>query len=776
MKRIVVIAGIPLLAMIAAWVFCPSPQVDFYVPYSSVYLDRDGRPLRVTLAEDQRYRLFYPLEEIAPAMLEATILYEDRDFYNHSGVDPLALVRAAWTTYVSRERRIGASTIPMQVARLKWRIDSTTVLGKIEQIARALQLMRHYSREEVLEMYLNLAPYGGNIEGIGAASRIYFGKTPSQLNLPETLTLAVIPQNPNRRNPASSAGYERLLTARSNLLKQWLERHPGDSWQAGYFDLPLKVGAPGELPFEAPHFVDFAAQGRSRWEHGTVNTTIDLGKQRVMEKIVREYVERRGREGIHNAAVLLLNYESMEIEAMLGSADFFDREISGQVNGTLAKRSPGSTLKPFVYALALDEGLVHPLSLMKDAPRRFGGFTPENFDKRFLGPVSVRKALIQSRNVPAVDLQSRLESRSFHRFLNEAGVSGLREEQYYGLALALGGGELSMLELVSLYASLANRGLLHPLRWRQTVQRGTGKRLLSAEASFLVLDMLKDNPPPQGRRGNRSEVAWKTGTSWAFRDAWAIGVSGSYVLAVWVGNFDSSGNRVFSGRHAAGPLMFSLFDAFAGGNSWRVEERFAMRELNIKRLRVCAATGDLYEDGCPAAADTWFIPGVSPIKVSDIYRRIPVEIDSGQRACWHRPGETEMRVFEFWPSDYLRVFEQAGIVLRTPPAFAHDCEAGYRHGDGVAPFITSPQQSIEYVVRLPVGVAGGEQVPFEATVDPDATRVYWFVDDAFVGMAERGKPFFWDAVPGRFEVRAVDDLGRAAYRRFAVTQVAGTQP
>jgi len=769
MKKAAAAIGITLAAAVLGWVFCPPPQFDNYVPYSSAYLDRDGKLLRLTLTEDQRYRLYNPLDEISPAFVEATILYEDQDFYRHPGVDPLALIRAAWSTWVSRERRIGASTIPMQVARLKWGIDSSSVGGKLEQIARALQLMRHHTRAEVLEMYFNLAPYGRNIEGVGAASRIYFGKTPAELSLLEALTLAVIPQNPNRRDPTSAAGYRRLQEPRAKLFERWLESHPRDADQVRCFDLPLKVSTPEELPFAAPHFVDFAIRKRPRWERGSLVTTLDLGKQRTFEKILREYVERRSRDGIHNAAALLLNHQTMAIEAMVGSANFFDDAIFGQVNGTLAKRSPGSTLKPFVYALAIDDGLVHPLSLLKDAPRRFGGFTPENFDRRFLGPISVKQALIQSRNVPAVDLQSRLKTTSFHHFLLEANVKGLKEESYYGLALALGGGELTMMELASLYATLANQGRLRPIRWHAGEPTDAGKRLLSAEASFLVLDMLKDNPAPGGRRRGGHQIAWKTGTSWAFRDAWAIGVSGPYVLAVWVGNFDASSNRAFIGRRAAGPLLFSLFDSVLGAGAWRVEELFAGRDLNLKRLRVCAATGDLYEADCPAATDAWFIPGVSPIRVTDIYRRIPVEIDTGLRACWHRPGATEMRLFEFWPSDYLRVFNQAGISLKTPPRFAEDCELDYRGGDGHAPVITSPQQSIEYIVSH--SSPGGSRVPFEATVDSDTSQVYWFVDDAYVGAARRGETFFWNAVPGRYEARVVDDLGRAANKRFVVSQV-----
>ena len=753
---------------------CPKPQLNQYLPYSRAYLDRDGELLRLTLAEDQRYRLYRSLDDISPQFIEATLLYEDRNYYQHWGIDFPALLRAAWNTYAKRERRIGASTITMQVARLKWDIASSTIAGKLEQILRAIQLTRHYSKDEILEIYLNIAPYGRNIEGIGAASLVYFGKTADRLSLPEAMTLAVIPQNPGKRNPTSAAGYGQLLQARANLLQRWLASYPQDVDQLKYFSLPLKVRAPEALPFEAPHFVDFLERRLPRWDHGIMQTTLSSIRQTRLETLVTQYVQARATSGIHNAAALLLNYETMEIEAMLGSADFFDNSIQGQVNGTLAKRSPGSTLKPFVYALAMDDGLVHPLSLLRDSPRRFGGFTPENFDKRFLGPISVKQALIQSRNVPAVDLQARLVAKSFHRFLLDAGISGLRDEEFYGLALALGGGELSMLELVTLYAALANNGMLQSVKALQQEATAPATRILSPETSFLILDILKDNPAPHAlphlaSAGQRNEIAWKTGTSWSFRDAWSIGVSGPYVLAVWIGNFDGQGNHSFTGRTAAGPLLFSLFDAVLTDPEWQVSDRLQQQSLNLKKLRVCATTGDLYEQDCPFATDSWFIPGVSPIKVSNVYRRIPIETETGLRGCWHKPGVTEMKVYEFWPSDYLQVFNQAGIMLKTPPKFSDNCSIDHKGGSGQVPIISSPQRNIEYVVSA--STDADAKIPLEATVDPDVDQLYWFIDDRFVGIADRGDAFFWHAIPGQFEARVVDDAGRAASKKFVVSQI-----
>ncbi|MFT5503036.1 MAG: penicillin-binding protein 1C [Gammaproteobacteria bacterium] len=765
-----------LLSVIAAlgFTFLSMPKIDSSVGYSRAYFDRDGQLLRLTLADDDRYRLFQPLANISPQFIQATLLYEDQHYYSHFGVDVVALFRAFWTSYITREHRIGASTITMQLARLIWKIESTTVGGKLEQIFRALQLTRYYSKQEVLERYLNLAPYGRNIEGIGAASRIYFNKLPGELNLIEALTLAVIPQNPVRRNPTTKTGFNTLSKARKLLFDKWVIHHPQDNDKSFALDLPMLISSPEALPFKAPHFVNYLNQQTQHQGHGTIRTSLDLHKQQLIEQQIHQTIAAKSAQGIHNASALLLNYQTMSIEAMVGSASFFDTKISGQVNGTLAKRSPGSTLKPFVYGLAIDEGLIHPASLLKDAPRRFGGFTPENFDKRFMGPISAKQALIQSRNVPAVDLQSRLKTYSFHRFLINAGVSDLREASFYGLALALGGGELTMLELLRLYAALANRGELKPIRNTPNSSAQQPSQILSPEASFLILDILKDNPPPGKPHSSyhppaQRDLPWKTGTSWSFRDAWAIGISGPYVLAVWIGNFDGKGNHAFTGRQAAGPLLFSIFDELLPNNQWRLTDQSDLNSLNLKRLLVCETTGDLFEKNCPTSRESWFIPGISPIRVSNVYRKIPIEPETGHRACWHLPGTTVLKLYEFWPSDYLEVFERAGIVLRRPPPFSPDCDLEQSRGTGSIPRITSPQNNIEYAIHSING--SNNQIPFGAITDPDVERLYWFVNEQFVGESIPPQKFFWEAAPGRFEVRVVDDSGRAASKHIVVNQV-----
>ena len=394
-------------AVALAIALLPRPTLYGDVPFSTTVLDRHGQLLGLSLAADQQYRLRLTLDEFAPAAIDATLLYEDRHFRRHLGFNPVSLVRGAWSTYVVRSRPIGGSTITMQLARMRFALDTRTLRGKLVQIARAVQLERHYSKAEILEAYLNLAPYGGNVAGLGTAARVYFDKPAAELTLPEALALAGIPQNPARRNPATESGYRGMGAARARLGERRGRAPHFPSTTEQQLALPLAVRRAEELPLLAPHFTR-AVLARAPSASAALATTLDLPLQQLVERRIAHFIERRRAEGIENASALLVDYRSMEILAAVGSADFFSDRIAGQVDGTQAKRSPGSTLKPFVYGLALDRGLIHPLSLLEDAPTRFAAFTPENFDGGFMGPVFARDALVNSRNVPAATLLARV--------------------------------------------------------------------------------------------------------------------------------------------------------------------------------------------------------------------------------------------------------------------------------------------------------------------------------------------------------------------------------
>ncbi len=771
-----VTAAVVLLAAVT-YLFLPRPDLIRFHNDSRAFYDRNDRLLRLTLAPDQQYRVYVPLAQIAVVLREATLLYEDQHFYQHPGIDPLALLRAFWSSYVARERIIGASTITMQVARLRWHLHTRSLSGKFEQILRAIQLNRHYSKDEIFAAYLNLASYGRNVEGIQAASLIYFNKHAADLNLLEAMTLCVIPQNPLKRNPTTVSGVEHLRAARKDLFERWVINRPADEKQRFFFDLPLAIRPLEKLPFVAPHFVNNVDQNLPSLRSGAIRTTLDSALQRRCEQLVGRFIERRQQDGIDNAVVAVLNHETMEIEALVGSADFWDRRIEGQVNGAVAKRSPGSALKPFVYALAMDQQLIHPMTMLKDAPRRFAGFSPENFDQVFLGPVLAKEALIASRNLPAVELQAQLHNPGLYELLMQSGVSGLQPEAFYGLALSLGGVELTMEEILRLYALLPNGGRLQSLRKLADEEQeavAPAVQLLSPEASFLTLDMLKDNPAPTepgliGQVAEPMEIAWKTGTSYAFRDAWAIGVSGPYVIAVWVGDFAGTGNPSFVGRKAAGPLLFEIFRALGRGRNWLATGSLNPELLNLSKVSICADTGDLPGRYCPRVVDSWFIPGVSPIKISTIHRAIPISLKSGLRACWAQPGETTMQVFEFWPSDLLQVFRQAGISIKAPPDYEAGCNLDDKGVTGLPPSILSPTDGVVY--RLRSQSLDVERIPFSASADADVKELFWFVDGRFIGVTGADESFFWRPFSGVLTVRVVDDHGRAAQKTIRVSLI-----
>lgn len=764
-----------LAAVLVAVRWWPHPPLSQRLPSSIAVLDRHGHLLRLTLASDGQFRVWTPLHRISPQLVQAVLLHEDRHFYLEPGFNPVSLVRGAFVTYVLHRHPQGGSTITMQLARLLWHLDTRTPWGKLVQIAYAIRLQACYSHRAILEAYLNAAPFGGNVQGVGAASLIYFDHAPDQLSLPEALTLAVLPQNPSLRGVIHGGiANPRLIAARNALYARWLRAHPTARTEAALFRLPLAMRSPRQLPFRAPWFVDQVLARRTpagrpaTWQR----TTLDLGLQRALQRQVRMFVQSRRQQGISNAAALLVDTRSMGIRAMVGSADYFDARIDGQVNGTDAKRSPGSALKPFIYGLALDQGVIIPATVLRDVPTAFGAYAPENFDGRFLGPVTAQDALIRSRNIPAVDIAARLSHPDFYQFLRGAGIADMAPESHYGLALVLGGGDVTMQEMARLYALLANGGMLHRLRWRAGGKPGPGTPMLSAAASYVVLDMLAHNPPPGGAsvgQPARLPVAWKTGTSSGFRDAWSAGVFGPYVLVVWVGNFDGSSNPALVGGEAAAPLFFDIVHALEARDA--ALRAWPPRPVppRLRRVAVCLSSGALPTVWCPRVGESWFIPGVSPIKVDTVYRPVRVDARTGAVACPPYDARRErVEVYAFWPSDLQAVFRAAGMPLRAPPSNPA-CPYAGDAGEGQAPRITSPLRTGAYALQAG---APGQHIPLVATADGSVRSLYWFANRDYVGRSTPGAPLYWQPpVPGDYVVRVVDDHGRGDARELRVTRV-----
>ncbi|MDD5272332.1 MAG: penicillin-binding protein 1C [Methylovulum sp.] len=755
--------GLISLLLVLAAVLCrnvPHPPLSGMFPSSTAVLAADGSLLRLTLAADEQYRLWLPLADLPPTLQAAVKLQEDQWFNWHPGLNPIALLRGAWETYTGGHRQ-GGSTLTMQLARLLYRLDTRQPLGKIRQIFIALWLELRYSKHDIFEAYLNLAPYGHNIQGVAAASLIYFGKTVGQLSLPEILTLAVIPQRPN--------AYHGRDEARARLFGKWRQSHAVSDIDQHLLTLPVPLRSLSQLPFAAPHLVTQILNQRRPTDNHQLQTTLKPDLQHLLARQIQYYIRQYQQQGLSNAAALLVDTRTMDVVALQGSADFHNAAILGQVNGVLAKRSPGSTLKPFVYGLALDQGLVHPLSVLKDAPTAFGAFQPENFDGRFVGPISVREALIRSRNIPALAVASQLKRPNFYDFLSSAGISKLKPPQHYGLSLVLGGGELTMAELTTLYAMLANQGVLKPLNYLQNLPTTTTTpndlRLLSPEASYLVLDMLASNPRPDGMP-THGETAWKTGTSWGFRDAWSIGVTGPYVLAVWLGNFDGSANPALVGIKAAAPLFFRIADALQLARP----SEFAIRRhppATLKRLEVCSASGELPNIWCPKTEATWFIPGKSPIKISTLHQPVMVDNRTGLAVCPpYDTATSHQEIFEFWPSDMMQLFREAGIARRAAPQ--QPCQNPTALVDGEPPRISSPLTGGSYTLRLS---RPDETIALQASSAGDANTLYWFANHEFLGTvaATQQNGLNWrPGHAGTYTLSVVDDHNRNNSRQLMV--------
>ncbi|MCA3456150.1 MAG: penicillin-binding protein 1C [Rhodobacter sp.] len=521
------------------------------LPETSVeVLDRNGVLLRAFQVEDGRWRLAVDQGSVDPAYLAMLVAYEDRRFHVHSGVDLRALLRAAVQAAWNGRVVSGGSTLTMQVARLLENGGTGQVSGKLRQMRVALALERRLSRQQILGLYLNLAPFGGNLEGVRSATLAYFGKEPRRLTPAEAALLVAIPQSPEGRRPDRHP--DRAEAARSRVLHRAVGAGLIDADQAAAARTEAVPDRRRPVPALAPHLADRmrAADPGLRRHH----LTLDARLQAKIETLAAEAVAARP-EALQ-VAIVIADHRSGEVLASVGSAAYTGDARQGFVDMTSALRSPGSTLKPLIYALAFDEGLAHPETLLEDRATDFGGYAPQNFDRTFHGTIRAREALQLSLNIPAVALTDAMGPARLLAGLRRAGVNPAIPGNQPGLAVALGGVGVTLNDMVQLYAALARGGVTLPLRVTGT---GTeGGRLVSATAAWQVADILSGLPPPPGAPENR--LAYKTGTSYGHRDAWAIGFDGRHVIGVWMGRADGSPVPGAFGGELAAPVLFQAFN------------------------------------------------------------------------------------------------------------------------------------------------------------------------------------------------------------------------
>jgi penicillin-binding protein 1C len=557
------------------------------VELSTEVVDRNGRLLRAYATPDGRWRLPIKVDDVDPRLVEMLLAYEDRRFRTHRGVDPLAMARAAWQWAGNGHVVSGGSTLTMQVARLLEPRPDRTIGAKLHQIVRAIELEQQLGKQEILSLYLTLAPYGGNLEGVRAASLAYFGKEPKKLTLAEAALLVALPQSPELRRPDRSADAARK--ARDRVLDRIAAAGQIPPDEIAYAKRDAVPNARRPMPALAPHAADQAVAAAPKQKLHRL--TIDAAFQKNLEDLARERARALGAN--LSVAIVAVDNATGEVLARVASSDYFDERRSGQVDMTDALRSPGSALKPFIYGLAFEDGVAHPETMIEDRPVRYGAYAPENFDLTFQGSVTARRALQLSLNVPAVALLDGIGASRLSARISQAGASlVLPKGEAPGLAMSLGGLGIKLSELTMLYAGIARGGEALPLTERispavipgrreaagpESRKAGSAdvldsglapsarpgmtpgpRRLLDAVAAWYVGNVLAGTPPPENAAGGR--IAYKTGTSYGFRDAWSVGFDGKRTIGVWVGRPDGAPVPGLIGRQAAAPI---LFDAFA---------------------------------------------------------------------------------------------------------------------------------------------------------------------------------------------------------------------
>ena len=839
------------LFMLANWYF-PLPKARLHPPPSRIVLDKNGQWLRAFLAEDGMWRIAvshrFPsaVSEIAInrssegfresrfeshslLLHQAILTSEDRWFYYHYGINPVSIATALYDNLKAGEVVRGGSTITMQLARLM-EPKARNIPNKLIEAFRALQLEHTYSKSEILNLYFNMLPYGGNIVGTAAASRFYFNKPQHALSLGEAALLAAIPNAPERLRPDRFP--ENARKAREKVLNRLLARGQisKQQWQEASQEPIPKTRHP--LPFKAPHLSRMLVKHAAPTTDGRIYTTIDSKVQETAVRILREYLDAAGKpslQGSHSAstgAIVVMDTQSREVLAMVGSHDFFDQRASGQINGTLAPRSPGSALKPFVYALAMEQGLITPETLLFDVPVNYAGYEPVNYDGKYNGYVTARQALARSLNVPAVNLNARLKNITLPTFLKQAGISTFAPDRKYGLSMVLGGCEVNLLELTTLYAGLANMGEFEPYQLtrrshqssvisgqlQEEIKHSTNsrqspvissqsqevfgkvntsltdnrklktenyskKRLLRAETSFIITEMLTTSQRPANAvkslevfesTMNLPKIAWKTGTSYGHRDAWCIGYSPTLTIGVWLGNFDGRGSPMLSGTDAATPILFALFTALTGQDTHRW---FTKPEQLLKTRQVCALSGAPVSPHCPTHKSDVYIPGISPVAVCTIHKRIYVDETTGYSLCSHcrnfSTDNAQVKVFEEWPAEAATWLAENGFAVPVLPEHNPLCTGTIA---GNAPIILSPAEDTTYYIRAGVPLEN-QKIRLSASASNRTQNLFWFLDGELIFKGKAAEAYWLTPVKGKHVLTCVDAEGRSASRPLHISMI-----
>lgn len=734
------------------------------IEYGPLIYAEDSTVLHAFLTSDEQWRMKANLGEITPELKKAIVFKEDKYFYSHPGINVLSVLRAVYFNAIKQQRTSGASTITMQVARML-EPKRRTYFNKLWEMFRALQLELHYSKDEVLQMYLNLVPYGSNIQGVKAAALLYFDKLPEQLSLAEITALSIIPNRPN--SLVIGKNNDLIVEQRNKWLRRFEENEvfPEQDIKDAINETlnATRLDAPKSTP-------QFAWRMHNQYPGlPEVYTALNVSTQREAEDVVQEYMRGLRLKGIHNSAVIIIDNKTEEVKGYIGSPDFFDKEHNGQVDGVASARSPGSTLKPLLYAVCADKGIITPKTIIADVPINMDGYMPENYDLEFHGNLTTEDALKRSLNIPAVKLLNEAGTDVFIKALSLGGVSTIWDERKnLGLSLILGGCTIRLDELATLYSALANKGVYRPLQWSKdtsgTVIATQPVSLVSEAAAYMITGIITDLYRPdlpnlfENAKGVPA-IAWKTGTSYGRKDAWSIGYNKDYTIGVWVGNFDGTGVAELNGAGIATPLLFRLFNTI---------DKSAIKEWNKQPAEVgfryvCKETGKVPNDYCSETIMDYFIPGISDNHRCDHIKKIRLSADEKISYCTSCMPLTGYK-FKSFPNvsaELTAYYEQQHIPYTKVPPHNPSCARVF---EGVAPYITSLTDNSTYIITD----KGKQQLQLQCTAANDVKTVYWYINDKYYTSTAVGERALFYPESKDIKISCADDKGRNVDIRIKV--------
>ncbi|MCB1052446.1 MAG: penicillin-binding protein 1C [Acidobacteria bacterium] len=756
------------------WFAVCLPDPLFGEPFATAVFDRDGRMLGARIAADEQWR--FPLASEPPARwVDALVTAEDKRFFWHPGVDPIAIGRALSQNI--RQGRVvsGGSTLSMQVIRMARGNPPRTLPEKVLEAFLAFRLEMRYSKTEILRFYGEHAPFGGNTVGLEAASWRYFQRAPGQLSWAEAALLAVLPNNPAAIHPGKNRA--QLQDKRDRLLDQLLESGKLSVVDRDLARLEPLPDPPGALENQAPHLVEaYRATGQT-----LAFSSLDIHLQRRANLVLSRYVSALAGNGVHNSAALIIENRTGLVRAYCGNVASAP-EFQAAVDLIHAPRSSGSILKPFLFAGALDDGLILYDSILPDVPAQYAGYAPKNFDHTYDGAIPANDALARSRNVPFVSLLAQYNVARFQILLQKMGASTLvYSPDHYGLSLVLGGAETNLWDLAQMYSGLArtltyqeDHGGIYPqnafepprLDPTQPIQLVAGPRvpaLLEAQSiyqSFQAMTQL-ERPESQGLWqffSSSQKIAWKTGTSFGFRDAWAVGLNPDYTIAVWVGNADGEGRPGLTGMTCAGPILFELFGLLPRAHHW-------FQQPKAEQVLVCDRSGYLAGPSCRLSHLASVSPKGTLSRVCPYHQKIWIDSDSGFQVNATCDPSLKIEAIDWFvlPPNMAYFYGQQHANYRKPPRFHPSCQNEKTHA--MSWVYPEPKSRI----LIPVELNGlQEAAVFQVAHSDTTTKIFWHLDQLFLGTTEFPHQMGIQAKPGLHHLVLVDERGQQLTMDFEV--------